>query len=216
MGPILSHELLRIASDSIEYYLKHRRPLRVDATSYPEAWQQIRATFVTLHVAGELRGCIGTLEARDPLIIDVSKNAVSAATRDTRFDPIRLDEVPILEIHISILNPTEPIDFTSEQDLLQKIRPGVDGLILEEGAHHATFLPVVWESLPNPTDFLRALKRKAGLAEDFWSNKIKMRRYLPRSPRAICPSPAGARRILSRNQSWRYLVAKRGASASPT
>lgn len=177
MGPILSPELLRIARDSIEYYLKHRRPLRVDATSYPEAWQQIRATFVTLQVAGELRGCIGTLEARYPLIIDISKNAVSAATHDTRFDPIRLDEIPILDIHISILNPPEPIDFASEQDLLQKIRPGVDGLILEEGSHHATFLPVVWETMPDPTDFLRALKRKAGLAEDFWSNKIKIRRY---------------------------------------
>ena len=132
---------------------------------------------MTLHLHGNLRGCIGSLEAFRPLLIDVAENAYAAAFEDPRFDPLSVEEFGELEISISILSPSEPITFSSEEDLLQKIRPGIDGLILIEGRRRSTFLPAVWEDLPNPKDFLAHLKLKAGLPVDYWSNSLQVRRY---------------------------------------
>jgi AmmeMemoRadiSam system protein A len=151
--------------------------LRVDHSEYAPELQVPRASFVTLHVEAELRGCIGSLEALRPLVVDVVENAYAAAFQDPRFPALTSSEFARLDIHLSILSVPEPMRFDSEQDLLAQLRPGVDGLILEESYRRGTFLPAVWDSLREPREFLRHLKMKAGLAPDYWSDRIKVRRY---------------------------------------
>ena len=112
-----------------------------------------------------------------PLVEDIAQNAWSAAFRDPRFPPLRADEVDDLVLHISILGEPEAMAFTSEQNLIEQIRPGVDGLILEDGQNRGTFLPSVWESLPDAADFFRHLKVKAGLAQNYWSGTLSVQRY---------------------------------------
>ena len=169
--------LLELAKNSIRYGLETGKPLTIDLADFPEELTRQRATFVTLLKNHQLRGCIGMLQAVRPLAEDVAENAFSAAFRDSRFAPLQADEINDLEIHISILTPPEPVLFTSEQDLLEQLQPGIDGLILEEGRHRGTFLPSVWASLPQPRQFLRQLKQKAGLPPDYWSEGIRMSRY---------------------------------------
>lgn len=169
--------LLKTAADSIDHGLAEGCALRVDPLDYPEALRERRATFVTLTISQQLRGCIGVLEAREPLIVDVANNAYSAAFSDPRFPPLSRLERGRLAIKISILTPPEPLTFDSEADLIDKLRPNVDGLILEEGAHRGTFLPSVWESLPDRHEFLRHLKHKAGLGPEYWSDSIRVQRY---------------------------------------
>jgi AmmeMemoRadiSam system protein A len=135
------------------------------------------ATFVTLMRHGELRGCIGTLEAFRELAIDVRENAVAAAFRDPRFLPLQLTELESTSVEVSLLGPSEPVPMVDEKDLLARLRPGIDGVILEHGSRRATFLPQVWESLPEPREFVAALKRKAGLPVDFWNTRLNVRRY---------------------------------------
>lgn len=139
--------------------------------------QQPGASFVTLTRHGELRGCIGSLEARRPLLEDVAENAFNAAFRDPRFLPVDRHECDQLDLHISVLSPTEPLHFRDEADLLRQLRPGIDGLVLSDGRHRGTFLPQVWEQLPDPQDFLTHLKRKAGLPAAHWSPRLKVERY---------------------------------------
>lgn len=136
-----------------------------------------RASFVTLEIDGHLRGCIGMLEACRPLAEDVAKNAIAAAFHDPRFPPLTYKEFESIEIHISVLSPPEEIYFTSEADLLAQIRPGIDGLILEEGVRPGTFLPSVWEELPDKTQFFAHLKLKAGLSGLYWSDTLRVFRY---------------------------------------
>lgn len=177
----LDHEardrLLAIARDSIERGLAEGSPLSVDPAAFPAALRAERACFVTLKRYGELRGCIGHLEACAPLVCDVAENAFSAAFRDPRFVPLTPPELEDLEIHISVLTPATPLAFDSEEELLRQIRPFVDGLILEEGLHRGTFLPSVWGQLPEPEQFLRHLKLKAGLGEHYWSAGVRVSRY---------------------------------------
>jgi AmmeMemoRadiSam system protein A len=135
------------------------------------------ATFVTLKRGGELRGCIGTLAAIRPLGVDVRANAVAAAFRDPRFAPLAAAEFDSTEVEVSLLSTAERVDVAGEADLLRRLRPGTDGLILEYGLHRATFLPQVWETLADPREFLAALKRKAGLPEGFWSPGVNVSRY---------------------------------------
>ncbi len=135
------------------------------------------ACFVTLTQNGELRGCIGSLQAYRPLLIDVKKNAVSAALHDPRFMPLTAAELDITRIEISLLSPTEPMSFTDEADALSQLRPGTDGIIFEHGRHCSTFLPQVWDQLPDRWQFMAHLKRKAGLPEDFWSEQVRLSRY---------------------------------------
>lgn len=168
--------LVRLARAAIARQLGLDQPVSVDAPWLREPG----AVFVTLHRNGALRGCIGSLEARRPLREDVEKNARSAAFLDPRFPPLSLREFPDVEVEVSLLSPAEPLRFSGEADLLRQLRPGVDGLILEHGAHRGTFLPQVWEQLPAPADFLAHLKRKAGLAEDFWSADLRVLRYTVR------------------------------------
>jgi AmmeMemoRadiSam system protein A len=170
--------LLKVARQSIQFGFDEQRPLPMDTTDYPEALRPLRATFVTLQqAAGQLRGCIGALEARSPLVQDVADHAFAAAFEDPRFLPVQKEELPELQIHISVLSPSEPLHFSSEEELLAQLRPGVDGLILHLGQRRATFLPAVWKSLPDPYTFLVQLKQKAGLPIDFWSDELQVERY---------------------------------------
>jgi len=169
--------LLHLAKDSIQQGLQTGRPLKINLDDYPAELTVPRATFVTLQINHQLRGCIGMLEAVRPLAEDIAENAFSAAFKDPRFPPLTAAELDNLDIHLSILTPAEPVSFSSEQDLLSQLQPGIDGLILEEGRRRGTFLPSVWESLPEPGQFLRHLKQKAGLPPEYWSKNIRIYRY---------------------------------------
>jgi hypothetical protein len=172
------HEtLLSVAHNAISHGLTKGVPAAVELGAYSKPLQGEAASFVTLKYAGSLRGCIGTLQAVRPLVADVNENAYSAAFRDPRFLPLSHGELSGLHISISILSSPEPIDFVSEQDLLGQLHAGIDGLILEEGYQRGTFLPAVWESLPDPRVFLRQLKIKAGLHPDYWSSTLRIHRY---------------------------------------
>jgi AmmeMemoRadiSam system protein A len=169
--------LLEVARSSIRYGLERGAPLPVDPARYPPRLRQPGACFVTLRRSGALRGCVGSIEATRSLVEDVAGNAFASAFRDTRFSPLTEEEAADLDLHLSILTPSEPLPCDSEADLLAKLEPGTDGLILQDGPHRATFLPAVWESLPEPNEFLAQLKRKAGLPADHWSDGIRFRRY---------------------------------------
>ncbi len=149
----------------------------VNAADHPAALREPRASFVTLREGDRLRGCMGVLEAKLPLVEDVARNAHNAAFKDPRFDPVKPEEIPGLNLKLSVLTPPEPFPVESEDDLLARIQPGVDGIILREGGRRATFLPAVWEMLPSPVEFIRQLKRKAGLPEDHWSDRMEVLRY---------------------------------------
>jgi AmmeMemoRadiSam system protein A len=135
------------------------------------------ACFVTLTQFGELRGCIGSLQAHQSLLADVKGNAVSAAMRDPRFTPLSAEELDVTEIEISLLSATQDMVVRDEADALAQLRPNVDGIVFEYGRYRSTFLPQVWESLAQPHDFLAMLRRKAGLPEDFWAEEVKLSRY---------------------------------------
>ncbi|MEY5100278.1 MAG: hypothetical protein RJA36_2997 [Pseudomonadota bacterium] len=168
--------LLALARSAIE------RALALPATGCVESGQhdwlrQPGASFVTLTQRGQLRGCIGSLEARRPLANDVQHNAVAAALHDPRFVPLAAAELRFTMVEVSVLSPAEPLEFDDETDALARLRPGLDGIVLEYGARRSTFLPQVWEQLPEPRDFLSQLKRKAGLGSDFWHPSISLQRY---------------------------------------
>jgi len=169
--------LLKTAKESIVYGLKHHSALPVRLNDFSSIMQTSGATFVTLNKLGQLRGCIGALEAHQALIKDVSEHAFAAAFEDPRFPAVCEDEIEQLDISISILTPSTVIHFKSEKDLLTQLRPGVDGLILRAGFHQATFLPAVWEQLKKPEDFLNHLKVKAGLNANDWPEEIVISRY---------------------------------------
>lgn len=169
--------LVRIARDSLTEALG----LGV-AADYREPWlQELGATFVTLTRWGKLRGCVGTIRAYRSLFDDVWLNARASAFHDTRFPPVEQDELAHLKIEVSLLSHPEPLPpFLREEEALAALRPGVDGVIFETGTHRSTFLPQVWEQLPDPRDFLAHLKNKAGLPEDFWGPDVRLQRYVVR------------------------------------
>lgn len=169
--------LLGIARESIAWGLEHGSFLPVEPDKYPQSLARQGASFVTLKKKDALRGCVGALQAYQPLCVDVSEHAWAAAFSDRRFQPVAAEELEALSITISVLGEPEPLQFSSETDLLSQLRPHQDGLILHEGAHHATFLPSVWDSLPSPKAFLGQLKRKAGLRDDYWSDSLVFFRY---------------------------------------
>lgn len=155
------------------------KQLGLDSHDLPRSdWlEQPGATFVTLTLHGQLRGCIGSLEAHRPLIDDVRQNAVASALRDPRFPPLSKAEFAEVVVEVSLLSAPEPISFSSESDALGQLHPGRDGVILEYSAHRATFLPQVWAQLPDPQTFIAHLKNKAGLPDNFWSDEIRLSRY---------------------------------------
>jgi len=135
------------------------------------------ACFVTLTQNGELRGCIGTLEAHRSLLQDVKANAQAAALRDPRFAPLLAAELDNTEVEVSLLSAIKPLQFFSEQDALAQLKAGVHGVVFEYGQHRSTFLPQVWEQLPDVAEFMAHLKRKAGLPADFWAQEVRLSWY---------------------------------------
>lgn len=145
---------------------------------HDEPWlREPGATFVTLHRHGELRGCVGSIEAWRPLLDDVRANARAAAFEDSRFPPVSRSEYPDLSVEVSLLSPCEPCRFGSEDEALAGLRPGIDGVVLSFQGRRSTFLPQVWEQLPDSRDFLAHLKRKAGLPAAFWHPDVELWRY---------------------------------------
>jgi AmmeMemoRadiSam system protein B/AmmeMemoRadiSam system protein A len=155
------------------------RRLKLPAATAPHApfLDAPGASFVTLKIERTLRGCIGSLQAHRPLGEDVRANAQAAAFDDPRFPPLAVHEYASLEIEVSLLSPSTPIVVGSEAQLHAQLRPGIDGVTLQWGHRRGTFLPQVWESLPDPRDFVAQLKRKAGLPLDFWSSELAISRY---------------------------------------
>lgn len=147
------------------------------ATHRHAALDQPGASFVTLTQQGDLRGCIGSLEAHRPLGLDVRENALAAAFRDPRFAPLAVEEFEHTRVEVSLLTPAMAISFRDEADFLAQLRPGVDGIVFQYGRHRSTFLPQVWESLPEPQQFMQQLKRKAGLPPNFWHETVSIARY---------------------------------------
>jgi AmmeMemoRadiSam system protein A len=161
-----------IASEFDETNMELPHPL-----PHPDWLDQPGAVFVTLTQHGQLRGCIGSLEAHRSLIADLQSNARAAAFKDPRFPPLQREEFAGTQVEVSLLSPAEPMHFTDQADALARLRPGIDGVILEHGWQRATFLPQVWEQLPQPREFIAHLKRKAGLAADFWADDLRLSRY---------------------------------------
>ncbi|MGH0033545.1 MAG: AmmeMemoRadiSam system protein A [Myxococcota bacterium] len=185
--------LLEIAGASIDSGLERGHALELEVGRESELLRRPGACFVTLRRDRELRGCIGSLEPSRPLARDVAENAYRAAFHDPRFPPLGGSERAGLDVHLAILGPRSPIAAASEAELLSALRPGVDGLVVCEGPRRATFLPAVWQSLSSPRDFVRELKRKAGLAADHWSTDLRFERYETESiPRVVGePSASG-------------------------
>jgi AmmeMemoRadiSam system protein A len=172
----LGKALLTIARNAIGARFG-KAALAVPAQSALSELDRPGATFVTLTQAGQLRGCIGSLEAYRPLAIDVAENALAAAFSDPRFPPLTGDELERTRVEVSLLAAAEPMHFADEADALAQLRPGVDGVILTRGRQRATFLPQVWESLTRPQQFIAQLKLKAGLPADYWDGQITLARY---------------------------------------
>ncbi len=169
--------LLQLAQAAIRQSLSGQDRLRVRACDFPELADRHQASFVTLRRQQELRGCMGSLNWGEALAAGVVNNAFKAANRDPRFEPLAEEELIDLEIDISVLSPPAPITFTSEQELCEQLRPDIDGVILREGSRYAVFLPSVWQSLPQPEEFLQRLKQKAGLPADYWSDTLTAERF---------------------------------------
>lgn len=171
----ISHEdrqiLLKLARQSIEAASWRRALPQVHLADYSPRLQTDGASFVTLTLQGALRGCIGTLEAYQPLVKDVVEHASAAAVEDFRFMPVSPAEIPIIAIEISVLSPPEKMAYSSTEDLLAKLVPGESGVILKDGRQRATFLPQVWEQLPEKEEFLSHLCVKMGAASNIWKTK---------------------------------------------
>jgi AmmeMemoRadiSam system protein A len=166
----LTHEeqqtLLTLARETVVRVAHRQGAPSTDRFATTESLRQDGASFVTLTKHGQLRGCIGSLEARRPLVLDVRENAISAAFHDPRFPPVRPKELEELHIEVSVLSRPSPLAYDGPDDLIAQLRPGVDGVVIERGFSRATFLPQVWEKLPDPGEFLQHLCMKAFLAPD--------------------------------------------------
>ncbi len=169
--------VLDAAKAAIEYGSKTGIQPNVTLQNLPRPLLAMRATFVTLTLHGQLRGCIGSLIAQRPLILDVMESAYKAAFSDPRFPPLTAEELAQLNIEISILSTPRPIEFKTQDQLLAALRPDKDGLIIDEGGRRALFLPKVWEAVPQPLAFLQHLKAKAGLPPDHWSDNFRAYRF---------------------------------------
>jgi AmmeMemoRadiSam system protein A len=164
--------LLTTARQSISLAVNRLKPQSISIEDYPHSLQQWGASFVTLTKKEILRGCVGTLEAYQPLVEDVREHAIAAAMHDYRFPPVQADEIDDLNIEISRLTSPVRIDYQDPIELVQKLRPGIDGVLLRDGFQRATFLPQVWEKLPGPDDFLSHLCLKMGSSANLWKRKL--------------------------------------------
>ncbi len=164
--------LLQLARQALEEAVQGKPLQPLDLGVLPEGLREPGATFVTLTIAGSLRGCIGALEAYQPLAEDVREHAVAAGLDDYRFMPVTAEELPLVQIEVSFLTAPQPLDYKTPADLIQKLRPNVDGVILMYGPSRATFLPQVWEKLPDPAQFLNHLCEKMGMPRNTWQHKL--------------------------------------------
>ena len=163
--------LLRLARETIQLTAARQALPHLDLADYSKDLRQDGVSFVTLTIDEQLRGCIGALEAYQPLVLDVQEHAAAAASEDYRFSRVRPEEVPLLEIEISRLTPTQTLQYENWQDLIAKLRPGLDGVLIRDGRRRATFLPQVWEKLPDPQNFLSHLCVKMGAPENYWQTQ---------------------------------------------
>jgi AmmeMemoRadiSam system protein A len=179
MSGLLNHKqgqiLLQLARNTLVHKLeKGPVPLKPDEPAFSVK----AATFVTLKIAGKLRGCIGNLEPVGALWESVRANTINAAFHDQRFSPLTLEELPAVRIDISILSQPKPLEYEDTEDLLAKLRPGIDGVILRYGQRGATFLPQVWQQLTSPEQFLGHLCLKAGLPQETWrQTRLEIQTY---------------------------------------
>jgi AmmeMemoRadiSam system protein A len=164
--------LLRLAREAMTIRVKGGILPRLDPSPLPARLREAGASFVTLTIRGKLRGCIGALEAYQPLAEDVREHAVAAALEDPRFPPVRENEISVIQIEVSRLTRPVPLEYKDVADLLSKLRPHVDGVILRDTfGHRATFLPQVWEKIPDPVEFLNYLCEKMSLSANAWQTK---------------------------------------------
>lgn len=163
--------LLRIAREAITCATAGKPLPKLELSSLPLRLQEDGAAFVTLTIHDALRGCIGALQATQPLALDVQEHAAAAATEDYRFRPVQPGEVELLDIEISRLSPSSEMNYADADDLLRKLCPGVDGVVLRRGVQRATFLPQVWANIPEPADFLTQLCHKMGVPGDLWQRE---------------------------------------------
>lgn len=170
--------LLRIARQAIEDVALQRPIQPLELEQLPDPLRREGATFITLTKHGELRGCIGAIEPQQSLAEDVRHQAVLAAFHDPRFPPLSLEELPQVTIEVSYLTPIEPLEYNVAEELISSLRPGIDGVLLRDGCRRATFLPQVWEKIPDPEEFLCLLCQKMGVPPDYWrTNKIDVGTY---------------------------------------
>ena len=163
--------LLRMAREALESGVRGKKLTPLDERSLPAHLREQGASFVTLTIRGQLRGCIGALEAYQPLAKDVREHAIAAALEDPRFPPVREDELSRIQIEVSRLTRPTPLEYKDAADLLSKLRPHVDGVILRDGIRRATFLPQVWEKIPDPAEFMDNLCYKMGVSDNTWRIK---------------------------------------------
>lgn len=169
--------MLQMARDVILQRFKGNNNLEINLQHYPAILLENKASFVTLNIAGVLRGCIGSLTARRPLIIDIINNAQAAAFQDPRFKALTLEEFQEVDIHISVLTEAQLMNVNSRAELLAQLQPGIDGLILKENGKSSTYLPSVWEKISDPQIFVNELRRKAGLDPQGWDESTEVFRY---------------------------------------
>jgi len=163
--------LLRMAREALERGVRGQKLSSLDHSILSTRLREVGASFVTLTINGRLRGCIGILEARQSLAEDVREHAIAAALQDPRFPPVMEGELDRIKIEVSRLTRPLPLEYKDPTDLISKLRPHVDGVILQDGYRRATFLPQVWEKRPNPIEFLNDLCDKMGLSENAWHAK---------------------------------------------
>lgn len=166
-----------VAAEAIRRGLDDRARWTPDPSAYQPSLRRRAATFVTLERDGNLLGCVGTLVARDPLVVDVATHAYGAAFEDPRLPAVTADDLASMSIKISELGPLVPLEVTSLAELCAALRPGVDGVVVRSGNRRATFLPSVWTNLDDPDAFLAALWRKAGIPAGSWPDDIVVERY---------------------------------------
>ncbi len=166
-----------VARASIGHGLRHNAPFEPDLDRFGGALAQSGASFVTLKLNDDLRGCVGSAEPYQPLVRDVARNAHGAAFGDTRFEPMTADEFDQLSLSVSVLGPLSPIEAANEAELIESLRPGQDGLVLSDQGRRGLFLPQVWEMLRDPEDFVAHLKIKTGFARSYWSATMVAQRF---------------------------------------
>ena len=169
--------LVAVAREAVRSGLAGEQPASPELSSVPPALRAPAATFVTLRRRGELLGCIGTMQPRRPLVVDVAHNAAAAAFADPRLPPVTWDDYAEMSVKISVLGPLQLLPVRSRSELARAVRPGIDGLLVTSEGHRGTFLPSVWEQVSDPEEFLTLLWHKAGLQADEWPADLVVHRY---------------------------------------